>query len=269
MSYRWQFLSLLCLLPWAPSAAQANSITIYDTMSNPWSVSWVDPRVTGVFDETDRTDGNLTKQTTNLTKIVNFNQALGFQPIVLTFEQEFDAGSSYGGAAGNPNARAGLNFILRNEIENDTGRPWTGFQETLVDRDRQGVLGQGLTDVVLDKNLGSDDHPVISHFHTDGASFGIDQNPASWAIDSNFTTNGGDRLVLDDQLNEPPSSELQSGSKLIFHVRVHDIVVAGAIRRFDLIETPVAVPEPATLTLTALGLAGAAIRRRRRSRSAS
>lgn len=227
--------------------ADAGMITIYDTTKNPWTVSWTDPRVVEVVDTTDRTLGTPTDRTSALRKVVDFTAAGGMAPIVLTFTEVGVAAKSVGGTNGG-GAASGLNFLMTNDIFNNTGVRWDTFSETLKDHDlleEAGTLSPGL---VLDTN-GDDAHPSKSHFHTP-----VTINSSAWVL-------VGDPDARSDLLlKQLPGLE---DTELFFTVRIHDVLVNPFQRSFTLTETP--APEPASLALLGLGLAGLGLRRRKKA----
>jgi PEP-CTERM motif len=228
--------------------AYGGSIMIYDTTNEPWTVSWTDPRVISVTDTTVRAANDPTAQTTTLTKVADFTQAAGFAPIVLTFTENAVAANSVGGKAG-PAASDGLNFVITNDIFNNTGVKWATFSETLEDHDlleEAGVLTPG---IVLASN-GAGSHPAVSHFHTPVTI----NDPAAWSLAN--SPNSGQNVLL-------AQSSLLEDTELIFSVKIHDILVNPFERSFTLTEAP--APEPASLALVALALAGLGMSRRKKA----
>ena len=136
-------------------------------------------------------------------------------------------------------SNGGLNVIIREFITNQSGTPWSGFRWTLVDdtpiNPDQVPLG----------DFGA--HPIAPHFHNVGGGF------------LPFTTfNDYEARPFINLANGPFESD---GIERTWEsVRLHNREVAGKLRTFRLVETP--IPEPSSLALLVIGIFTLCLRRR-------
>jgi hypothetical protein len=260
-----QLYLVLCLACWiglgdlALGHAQGGTIsplTIYDSASAPWTVTWNNPNVTIT---TTPPDGSTpVAQTTAMTLNYAFTQP-NTTPLVLTFTEVSVANSSYGGKNGEPSD--GLNFKLTEILTNNLVDPIVKISEVLKDSDMMPDAKKNLVYLTQDQEKtlytnGNAHHPGFSHFHSlGGANYaGFTKNDFDGTNDLELT-NG--TIKVGDMATIGP-------------IRIHDIVVDKYKRQFTLtITAATANPEPASVIMLSIGMAsivGYTLRRRNRAR---
>jgi hypothetical protein len=239
--------------------AVGGQATIYDTGNREadpavaplaWIVKWdgtVNPGLS--FEITDPASGAKTR--TMLVTLTYTFTAANPGPIVLTLTQAGAgvAAASYGGRATPNDDALGLNFVLKEVLNNQTGKPITGFTETLTDSDMT-LASDGKTLVPLTpteekafyRAYGTGAHPAFSHFHPVGPYDPFDvKNPKAFDGRESITLTGA---TLANNNAKPTNINL----------RIHDIVVEDYKRQFTLTITSATNPEPASVISLLIGM---------------
>jgi hypothetical protein len=172
-------------------------------------------------------------------------------PLDILFQQT--ANHQYGGVGTFASTSTGpLRFFMNATILNQTTTDWTGFTETISDKDPAAV-----------GDSGSELHPSRSHFHP--SKVATDYNPLQ-RLD---TANPAYVLPLGNGI-----VPMGTGHLNIFNLLVHDVEFQTDVnnkpinRSFMIREQPVLAPEPCSLTLLGAGVLGL-MGSRRRSRRGS
>lgn len=235
-----QFLALLVAQP--AQAININSGDILENSNGSWKVTFP----ASVKLDWDKPDD--VKGTGKLKKDVTFTT---LDPISIVFQQ-----TAKQTATGLPGGSPQVFFnIVADNAKNQTKQPWGDFRLTLKD--------EGID---LDHTRPSDFHPKFAHFHTHQLG-DLGAKPLTFV-------EGGDKdepsknFIL---LGKPGEIVNDGQTEEITNFRVHEWMNqnAAGLRKFEFIEQPSPVPEPATLllwgtTMASLGLV-ARWRRRRQS----
>jgi hypothetical protein len=150
---------------------------------------------------------------------------------VITFENENPGDNTFG-----------LRFTLSGTLTNNSTDDWAGFKMNLAEM----TTGVNQDDKTQAKVPGSSArHPAFAHFHNDTFKLTPDD----------FTTNAFNTEASLVLTAKPDKKVAKEGGTLMFSgLGMHEFEVKDLPRKFQLIETPVVVPEPSTLLLFSVGL---------------
>jgi hypothetical protein len=217
-----------------PRSAAANSMTITDGSGAMWEVDW---KGTSAFSLTISPIAGAKPDKPNYL----FNKTAIWEPgtkpsdFDITFTQKTGANTD----------KFGLRFTLNELVTNNTGKPWGGYNEQLIE-----VNGVSAADVAAFPN--GNNHPWFAHWHSDSATVS-----APFMFPGNkFPSPSPDTLTFTGGPLETTKSFTALGLGIherTFGDRNPQDPSIGFGRKFFLRESFLSTPEPSTLMLMVLG----------------